>query len=140
MLRISCQDLLGENPSLGQPPLAEMKIRQAGLERGVVRILLQPLPDLFLRLPVFPALFKGPDVIGLLGERLLRIRFQGLLEGLNEEILMKLSGLCKGGRIPYQASMEEEGSDIIALAPSLERKRPPIPRPQKNLDSPPICV
>jgi hypothetical protein len=95
MLRISGQDLLGENPSLGQPPLAEMKIRQAGLERGVVRILLQPLPDLFLRLPIFSALFKGPDVIALLGEGLFPIRFQGLLKRLNEEILMKLTPLCK---------------------------------------------
>ena len=95
MLRISGQDLLGENPSLGQPPLAEMKIRQAGLERGVVWIVLQPLPDLFLRLPVFPALFKGPDVIGLLGERLFPLRFQGLLKRPNEEILMKLTVLCK---------------------------------------------
>ena len=95
MLRISGQDLLGENPSLGQPPLPEIKIRQAGFQRGVVRILLQPLPDLFLRLPIFPALFKGPDVIGLLGERLSPIRFQGLLKRLNEEILMKLTPLRK---------------------------------------------
>ena len=95
MLGISSQDLLGENPPFGQPPLAEIKIRQAGLERGVVRILLQPLPDLFLRLPVFPALFKGPDMIDLLSERLVLIRFQGLLERPNEEILMKLTPLCK---------------------------------------------
>ncbi len=95
MLGISGQDLLGENPPFGQPPLAEIKIRQAGLERRVVRIVLQPLPDLFLRLPVFSAFFKGPDVIGLLGERLFPIRFQGLLERLNEEILMKLTPLCK---------------------------------------------
>jgi hypothetical protein len=95
MLGINGQDLLDENPPFGQPPLAEMKIRQAGLERGVVRIVLQPLPDFFLRLPIFSAFFKGPDVIGLLGERLLPIRFQSLLERLNEEILMKLAPLCK---------------------------------------------
>ena len=95
MLGISGQDLLDENPPFGQPPLPEMKIRQAGLERGVVRIDLQRLPDLFLRFPIFSAFFKGPDVIGLLGERLLPIRFQGLLERLNEEILMKLEELCK---------------------------------------------
>ena len=95
MLGISGQDLLDENPSFGQPPLAEIKIRQAGLERRVVRILLQCLPDLFLRFPVISAFFKGPDVIGPLGERLLPIRFQGLLERLNEEILMKLTPLCK---------------------------------------------
>jgi hypothetical protein len=95
MLRISGQNLLGENPSLGQPPLPEIKNRQACFQRGVVRILLQPLPDLFLRLPIFPALFKGPDVIGLLGERRLPLRFQGLLERWDEEILMKLVSLCK---------------------------------------------
>ncbi len=95
MLGISSQDLLDENLPFGQPPLTEIKIRQAGLERRVVRIVLQRLPDLFLRLPVFSAFFKGPDVIDLLSERLVPIRFQGLLERPNEEILMKLTPLCK---------------------------------------------
>jgi hypothetical protein len=109
MLRISGQNLLGENPSLDQPPLPEIKIRQAGFQRGVVRILLQPLPDLFLRLPIFPALFKGPDVIGLLGERRLPLRFQGLLERWDEEILMKLVSLCKGGPHRHPILFKEEG-------------------------------
>jgi hypothetical protein len=72
-----------------------MKIRQTGFERRIVRMVFQRLPDLFLRLPIFPTFFKGPDVVGLLGERLLPVRFQGLLERLNEGILMKLVLLCK---------------------------------------------
>ena len=95
MLGVTGQDLFDQNPPFSQPPLAEIKIRQAGFERRVVRIVLQRLPDLFLRFPIFSAFFKGPDVIGLLGERRLSIRFQGLLERLNEEILMKLTPLCK---------------------------------------------
>jgi len=117
---ISSQDLLDENPPFGQPPLAEIKIRQAGLERRVVRIVLQRLPDLFLRLPVFSAFFKGPDVIDLLSERLVPIRFKSLLERLNEEILMKLPRLCKRCRVFKSDLFRGGGKDITASAPGRE--------------------
>ncbi len=95
MLRISGQDLLDENPSFGRTSLAKTKIRQASLEREIFRIGPQRQPDLFLRLSIFPACFQRPDVIDLLGERLLPFRFQRLLERLNKEFLMKLALLCK---------------------------------------------
>jgi hypothetical protein len=79
MLGVTRQDLLGQNPSLGYLPLAEIEIRQTGFEGSVIRILLQFTPDLFFGFSIFPTLLQESDRVELFGERCFPFRLQASL-------------------------------------------------------------